>query len=52
MLVDTPHNKGVLVFGNGLGGGRQRAARGDRYAGIVAGSLRWTAFEVRLVSQC
>jgi len=30
MLEDTPHGKGVLVFGNGLGGGIQKADRGDR----------------------
>ena len=30
MLTDVPHNKGTLVFGNGLGGGIQRAARGDK----------------------
>lgn len=33
MLNDVPHNKGVLVFGNGLGGGIQKADRGDRYEG-------------------
>lgn len=35
MLNDVPHNKGVLVFGNGLGGGIQKADRGDRYEGEV-----------------
>lgn len=30
MLNNVPHNKGVLVFGNGLGGGIQKANRGDR----------------------
>lgn len=33
MLNDIPHNKGVLVFGNGLGGGIQNAKRADRYEG-------------------
>jgi hypothetical protein len=33
MLNAVPHNKGVLVFGNGLGGGIQKAERGDRYEG-------------------
>ncbi|EFN51473.1 hypothetical protein CHLNCDRAFT_140223 [Chlorella variabilis] len=33
MLNSIPHNKGVLVFGNGLGGGIQKADRGDRYEG-------------------
>ena len=33
MLNEIPHNKGVLVFGNGLGGGIQKADRGDRYEG-------------------
>lgn len=32
MREDIPHGKGVLVFGNGLGGGIQRADRGDRSA--------------------
>ena len=32
MMNDVPHNKGVLVFGNGLGGGIQKADRGDRCA--------------------
>jgi len=27
---DAPHGKGVLVFGNGKGGGIQRAERGDK----------------------
>ena len=27
---DAPHGKGVLVFGNGQGGGIQRPERGDR----------------------
>lgn len=39
MLNDVPHNKGVLVFGNGLGGGIQKADRGDRYEGEVG--ARW-----------
>ena len=30
MREDAPHGKGVLVLGNGKGGGIQRAARGDR----------------------
>lgn len=30
MQLDVPHNKGVLVFGNGLGGGIQKADRGDK----------------------
>lgn len=33
MLNDIPHNKGVLTLGNGLGGGIQKADRGDRYEG-------------------
>jgi hypothetical protein len=33
MLNNIPHNKGILVFGNGLGGGIQKADRGDRYEG-------------------
>ena len=33
MLNSIPHNKGVLVMGNGLGGGIQKADRGDRYEG-------------------
>lgn len=32
MREDIPHGKGVLVFGNGLGGGIQQADRGDRCA--------------------
>lgn len=32
MMNDVPHNKGVLVFGNGLGGGIQKADRGDKCA--------------------
>lgn len=27
---DAPSAKGILVFGNGLGGGVQRAERGDK----------------------
>ena len=30
MMNDVPHNKGVLVLGNGLGGGIQKADRGDK----------------------
>lgn len=33
MLEDIPHNKGTLVFGNGLGGGIQSATKGDKYEG-------------------
>ncbi|KAK9803569.1 hypothetical protein WJX72_000735 [[Myrmecia] bisecta] len=33
MKSNTPHGKGVLVFGNGLGGGIQHADRGDKYEG-------------------
>lgn len=41
MLNDVPHNKGVLVLGNGLGGGLQRADRGDRCARpSAAGSVQ------------
>ena len=32
MMNDVPHGKGVLVFGNGLGGGIQKAGRADRCA--------------------
>lgn len=40
MLNEVPHNKGVLVLGNGLGGGIQKAARGDRYEGAWPASQR------------
>ncbi len=30
MMNDVPHNKGVLILGNGLGGGIQKADRGDK----------------------
>jgi hypothetical protein len=33
MMLDVPHNKGTIVFGNGFGGGIQRAERGDKYEG-------------------
>jgi hypothetical protein len=33
MLNNIPHNKGVLILGNGLGGGIQKAESGDRYEG-------------------
>ena len=33
MLNDVPHNKGTIVFGNGLGGGIQKAERADKYEG-------------------
>eukprot|EP00887_Chlorella_sp_A99_P002543 scaffold6.g2543.t1 len=33
MMNDVPHGKGVLVFGNGLGGGIQKADRADKYEG-------------------
>ena len=31
MREDVPHGKGVMVFGNGTGGGFQRAKRGDKW---------------------
>lgn len=30
MMNDVPHNKGTIVFGNGLGGGIQKADRADK----------------------
>jgi hypothetical protein len=33
-LEDIPHGKGVLVFGNGLGGGIQNAETGDRWDNV------------------
>lgn len=33
MMLDVPHNKGTIVFGNGFGGGIQRSERGDKYEG-------------------
>ena len=36
MREDIPHGKGVLVFGNGLGGGIQRADRGDRQVPAIS----------------
>ncbi|BDA41949.1 probable phosphatidylinositol 4-phosphate 5-kinase 8 at N-terminal half [Coccomyxa sp. Obi] len=32
----VPHGKGVMVFGNGVGAGFQRAKRGERYEGEFA----------------
>lgn len=48
MRNDVPHNKGVMVLGNGLGGGLQKGARGDRYegefsAGFVHGMGQYTS---------
>ena len=36
MSANIPHNKGVLVFGNGLGGGIQKAKRADRWVTLRA----------------
>lgn len=54
MLNDVPHNKGVLVFGNGLGGGIQKADRGDRYEGEVGArrSASWRCRTARTASSC
>lgn len=32
-MLDVPHGKGTIVFGNGHGGGIQRSDRGDKYEG-------------------
>ncbi|KAI8105680.1 hypothetical protein M9434_000262 [Picochlorum sp. BPE23] len=33
MLLDVPHGKGTIVFGNGFGGGIQRPEKNDKYEG-------------------
>jgi hypothetical protein len=33
MMLDVPHGKGTIVFGNGFGGGIQRPERNDKYEG-------------------
>ena len=33
MMLDVPHGKGTIVFGNGFGGGIQRSERADKYEG-------------------
>lgn len=33
MMLDVPHNKGTIVFGNGYGGGIQRPEKADKYEG-------------------
>lgn len=32
-MLDVPHNKGTIIFGDGFGGGIQRTERGDKYEG-------------------
>jgi len=33
MLLDVPHGKGTIIFGNGFGGGIQRPEKNDKYEG-------------------
>ena len=33
MLLDVPHGKGTITFGNGFGGGIQRPEKNDKYEG-------------------
>ena len=33
MVLDVPHGKGTIVFGNGFGGGVQRTEVADKYEG-------------------
>ena len=48
MLENTPHGKGVLVLGNGLGGGIQRAERGDKCASASATRVKLIEVSVPL----
>jgi len=33
MMLDVPHGKGTIIFGNGFGGGIQRPEKTDKYEG-------------------
>ena len=32
-MLDVPHGKGTIIFGNGFGGGIQRPEKNDKYEG-------------------